>query len=473
MGIPFTPEWWGIQVIKITSEQEDFIKNRLEDFNKRKFPISKHWTFPYKDKKEQIWLSSYYGGLYKMNQTTREIEFESICDWIGEIECPWDALINMSDFDENQLLISCFGPREKRHVGIYDLTNKTYKELKTGIPDDSQIYKTYRDSYGDIWLGVPNLGLYQLKPPFIGKNEKGEPNSVHFNLIQEKDNEDRPEFIRSIKEDEDGNLWIGTKMDYLFKIRIKEEVLKFTNFAKFDYKGGRILDDIFQDSKGNLWIQNFDGIGFIQYNPEKDFFKFHTNSFENVLFEYNLIILKEKEAELLMLGDQEIIKFNLNNNKITRNPFQFQNPKEEILNGLNVDDENILLLGTERSAVLYNLKTKHTTKLKNEFADIVSVFKDKNGLMWWADQVGIYTYDIDLNTLDTILLGVSSYDYAEDELANGIWLGTPIGLKFYNKETKKIEHFDEEDGLINTNIAEMIVDEKGMIWIFTFKGFQN
>ena len=131
---------------------------------------------------------------------------------------------------------------------IIDITNTLNEH---GI-SDTYIEDIYEDSSGTYWIGNFILG------GLIKINPKDESIKVYMTFdTNNKDNEDDINSIRSIIEDEIGNLWIGTS----------EGLVKFNktteNFKRYTDKDGLPNNTIYGvliDNDGNPWMSTNNGI---------------------------------------------------------------------------------------------------------------------------------------------------------------------------------------------------------------------
>lgn len=131
-------------------------------------------------------------------------------------------------------------------------------EYPTTSFDPYGIYSMYKDREGNYWFGTSNMGL------FCFDGEK-------IRWMHEKHLVDTPDggnfCIRSIAQDQDGYFWISNSR-YRFKM--------FTNYLSKDgnirlpygiedgviedWKDVLYFSTIISDPKGNLWMQNADGL---------------------------------------------------------------------------------------------------------------------------------------------------------------------------------------------------------------------
>ena len=62
---------------------------------------------------------------------------------------------------------------------------------------------------------------------------------------------------------------------------------------------------------------------------------------------------------------------------------------------------------------------------------------------------------------------VTDFDFSSD---GRMWVSTGNGLAVYDLNTKRIITYKKEDGLQNTNIRSVAVDQNDIVWCFTPSG---
>ncbi len=132
-------------------------------------------------------------------------------------------------------------------------------------------------------------------------------------------------------------------------------------------------------------------------------------------------------------------------------------------------NEHLLLMGTKRGLLLYDLNTKltRTTNVK-EFVKSICIAKDRT--IYVGTIVGLYIYDANLKLLKYINNGNGLadnfiYGVLEDNY-NKIWFSHNKGLSVYNPKTSKLKHYSVKDGLQSNefNTGAYYKDENGLLY---------
>ncbi|MDX8341006.1 two-component regulator propeller domain-containing protein [Draconibacterium sp. IB214405] len=165
-------------------------------------------------------------------------------------------------------------------------TNKT---LSNNI-----IRSVYEDSNGKVWIGTEN-GLNCFDP------ETEEFEKFYYSANDTNSLNDNA--INAIMEDHSGNLWVGTNSGLNKKIIAQDNdgnsTIKFKGYPDLEYLSNEFISGILADRSGNLWVRLYRGI--IQFNLEnEEINEVHfSQDFKNERFERNAELLLENGNLLL------------------------------------------------------------------------------------------------------------------------------------------------------------------------------
>lgn len=150
---------------------------------------------------------------------------------------------------------------------VYDLKKKKsieFNSANSSLTSDF-IQKLYVDSFGKIWVGTFEGGIYtfdDVKNDFEKIEITVEAKIVNFFQII------------TIFEDKNQNIWIGTHGDGLILLQ-RKGVNQFTvkHYEELEDKGDNIFFDfinvVFQDAKGLIWVGTDYGLGFYDVKSDK------------------------------------------------------------------------------------------------------------------------------------------------------------------------------------------------------------
>ena len=310
---------------------------------------------------------------------------------------------------------------------IEDRFNRIFGEDKL---INQEIYSLDEDKNGDIWAGTAK-GLIKINL----KNDtyqKFKSNNIEDSKFDE--------FIYKVICDND-NLWIGTVNSGIYKININTCEVENINTENSDLISNSI-NTLLKDDNGIIWIGTDSGL--VKYDSINEKF---INYFNKPYDKYSLVddevysMIKDKSG-LIWVGTYAGISMFEPENKIEHyksDPLSSMSINENLIQGLYEDDEGLIWVGT-------NTKGVNILDRKNEKAYDISEFTDGS-------------------TLSSNL--ISSITGYEDK----IFIATNNGLNIYDKSTKKITVYNEEQGLNGKKVKDVMYDQSGILWIGTNNGF--
>lgn len=255
-----------------------------------KFPLYQHPnSFVYndvnrfvEDKKGNLWIGTNGGGLIYYDRVKGTYK--------QYLHSGGNSLSN------NVIVSLCIDKEDKLWIGTYyggldcfdgkQFINYKHDEKDPYSLADDRVWEIFEDSQQRLWIGTLSEGL-EL---FDRKENK---------FIRYKRAASLSNYISSIMEDKDGNIWVGTDIgiDILDKrtglFRHHEHIDNDTQSLSHN-----IVIDILQDSRGLIWIATRDGLNL--YDPAKRTFK--TYRTEDGLPDNTILTLLEDNHHHLWLS---------------------------------------------------------------------------------------------------------------------------------------------------------------------------
>lgn len=352
-----------------------------------------------------------------------------------------------------------------------------YDQKKTGSVNSNFIYATFVDSSGNLWIGTDEgLCLYNKDLDNFTK--------INIqNVITE--GYDEPITVKTIIEDTNGNLVLGTYGFGLFKLNVK--TLKATLFKSI------ILDKPNMQIKSS--VKNKQGVIYLGTNYG--------------LFELDVKgkvrqVYKDKFKREPLLDDIEslvIDKFGyawlgtISNGLIKIKPetdnYQFENyfiTKNKILSIVE-SSEDYIICGTENDGLLVvNYKGqvvhRYLHSKYNNFSlksnSVWSLFEDKENRLWLGYfNTGLGIFDkpnSKFNAIESFINNDNSLQTSyvtsviKDKKGNLLMSNEGGGLDIYNLNDKSFIHVNKDNqnyysGLDASDIQTIFIDSKQNIWI--------
>jgi ligand-binding sensor domain-containing protein/serine phosphatase RsbU (regulator of sigma subunit) len=389
----------------------------------------------YVDKKDNIWLGTWYGGVCKYDGEimTRYTVQEGLID---------DYILSICEDDQGNMWFGSWNG-----VTMYDGDSFTIFTETEGL-FNTQIWSVMSDSKGNVWFGSNRGGVCK----FDGES------MTHITT-----NEGLPDnYVRSIIEDKNGHIWMGTDQGVC-----KYDGQSLTTLSTTTGLSSNSTKWLIEDSKGNIWIgtdfgvNKFDGATITQFTTEQGL----TNNIVRSIAEDDLgnIWFATKEGGVSCY-----------------NGSTFENIKKEdglsddLFWSIATDNHGNILAGSVNNGLnIIHRKSFKEYRDKNGVSGslVLSIFEDEDGKIWLGTDKGVSIFD-----------GATIQNFAENRGAFGsqIWsmskanngdmhFGTQgAGLVIYSNGN--YSRYMEENGMSNHTIWCMMRDSQGNTWMGTWNG---
>jgi len=352
--------------------------------------------------------------------------------------------------------------------------------------DDVNITALYKDKNGMLWVGT-TTGLYN----FNSTSNRFEESQFKINSTEIFSFENS--YIRTILEDNNGTLILGTEGNGLYVISQNSENPVIRNYTS---ENSGICYDLIQsliiDKSENLWIGTLNGISKTDLKKKK--FNLHrkNNSSNSLDLLGNVIAsLYKGDDGILWVGNwgHGLNLVNRSTNKVEHfSTLHTGNHKisNDFIHAIYKDSDNHIWLGTRNGILIYDKPNNNFVPYYEYFNNpelpkfsnvrINMIIQDKSSNYWIGTQNGLYKIDSKKSNIEVFQKELdidhqlsANLIYCLLEDSDGlIWIATVSGLDVYNPVTKKIKHFrKEKNGLTDDLIISLCEDRKGRIWIGT------
>ena len=285
-----------------------------------------------------------------------------------------------------------------------------------------------------MWFGTQDgLNKFNGYEMQVYKHLKSDQNTIPSN------------FISAITEDDDKNLWIGTRISGLSKFERKRR--KFINF-KHDAKDAGSLSSneitvLFKDKSGNLWVGTQSGLNRLAAN--KHSFK-RFSSIDNdprSLSDPEIISIYQDHAGDIWVGTSNgLNKFDPKAEQFSRFYPGAKTEKYGLnsINAITEDEAHNLWLGTNTALISLDKKSGRFSSYAIE-----------------PDHFSVNNYN-------------PIYALAKTS-GNRIWIGSNTTLQLFDIRSKKLlqvaDIANRENSLPNDGIYSLLEDVEGRLWIGT------
>lgn len=388
----------------------------------------------------------------------------------------------------------------QKHISKLNVQNDAFTHFpiaeKFKIERNPPVNVITQDSKGRIWFGSNQTGLSLF-------NDSTQ-NFEYYPLKSIDENEVLLNRVRAIKEDKNGNLWLGTFNGLIIFNPDTHFETKVVNDPNDPYTlNNNAILDIYEDKRGNYWLGTYHG-GLNYLDKNFNVFKHYQYTGSDKGLSYNVIsyIAEGKDGRIWIATDRG----GLNALDPDTDTFEYFRQKGTAPNSasnhilhIEVGDNGNLWLGTLYGG-LYSFDTQSERFTQVNFnstgLDDLSVSRirglkvDSKGYLWIASALGLHQYDVRSGKT------VNFYDNANGtNLANSIniivdggkgniWLGLyrSDGIVKFDTETREFKTYkipfvqcmfqDEEYLWVGTSSNSLFRIDRGTDDIENFKSYK-
>ena len=436
----------------------------FENFGKKDGLAENRVTSSCMDKDGNIWFGHWSGGISKYNSSTKKFDIVPT----GNIKL--SKTINCILQDKSGAI--WFGTEGQ---GLIKNENGNFSQLtsKDGLASDIVTSFIQRKDVNGIIIGTP-LGISVFD---LGKF------SELPNLILPSKS------ITALYQDSKENIWIGTSDKGLFRLNGSS----LTNSNAFTYESYDIskgltanhVRTIFEDVDGNIFIGTYGG-GVSKYLPQLEANNYNGPVFQTISSRQGLS--NDKVLSIIQDREKNIwIGTYLNLNQYFDEQFEIYGSNEGLENSLVwsvIQDKNgIFWIGTEGGLILFDPGAASSSRFKKitgkpgEILNTSSLYEDVNGNIWYTDfgrgisKINPSTKKIDNYTVEKGGLPVNEIYSICGDKDGTVWVGTNKGglLKF-DAGTEKFQQLTTQDGIGSDQIYSIFRDSKNRMWLGTLSG---
>lgn len=313
-------------------------------------------------------------------------------------------------------------------------------------------YHLMLDDDGVLWLSSADEGIYRANFPKKQFNL--------FALSPASASEGHAAGVRSLFQSRDGDIWIGTRRQRVYRVDRNGEVQHV--FAAGDERIGNVYH-MMEDEAGNLWFST-KGNGLVKGVPDGK---------APGGFRFERYLHRPSDGRPSISGNDVY--------------FTYQDTQKRIWVGTL--DGGLNLLCEENGEVTFKNKYNGFKNYPTYglYMEVRNMIEDNDGRMWVGTMDGLMSFETDFAAVDQIdfeiYRGADRVDYADSDVYalykdshSQIWVSVFGGglsrLLGYDSEARKplFQSYGKEDGLNNDVVMSVIEDDNGSLWLATEKG---
>lgn len=450
---------------ELKKNKKDQIKHFVHYTTKEGLSNNTVWTI-LQDRKGNMWFGTYGGSVCKFDG-------KSFTHYTKAAGLGSNTVLSMHEDKSGHLWFGTFDS------GVCKFDGKSFYQYSTkeGLSNNT-VWSIYEDKSGNLWFGTYGGGvskfngncvddllrkdrLYQHSPHEI-ENTKTDTLKTFTHYTESEGLSGN--YIWFVREDQSGNLWLGTNGNGVSRFARKS----FKHFTTKEGLAGNAVCAICEDKEKNLWfgtngagISRYDGKSFTQYTVKEGL---SNNSI--------MAITEDRSGNIWIGADGGGVT------KYDGKSFAFYSDKEAL------SEHVVLKIFEDRAGNLWFCTngggvskfdgksfTRYTTKQGLSSNYVWSVIEDRSGNLWFGTfEGGITKFDGKSFTRYTEKEGLANntvWTILEDKAGN-IWFATYGGIiKF---DGKYFTQYTEKEGLTSNTVWSLIIDRSENMWMSTEKG---
>ena len=418
-----------------------------------------------------MWMGTNGAGLYKFDGVNY-VSYEQNSNVNNSIN---SNLIYATYVDKhNRLWVGtdeglCLYNRDLNSFESIDIQKKVKKETVISVKS------IIEDNNGNLFLGTFNGGLLKLNI------KTREITSVKLDVANPANY-----LINSLVKDKSGTIYLGTNFGLKVLDQIKNQVKKVTAINDKQILSGNIVS-MFVDSKQNIWIGNgYKGLVKINLNSKEAFsYPITTKRIMSILATDTKTILCATENDgLIIVNDQGVVQ-----KKYVNSKFNIRSLSSNSVWSLFLDKERRIWLGyyNKGLGVFDKINSKVTiieslpgNSQSLQTNCVTGIAKDKEGQLWISmEGGGVDVYNPVNKTFKHITRSDNSFysGLTNDNITKvyidkkqNVWLSSwNEGIFLLKKGSRNFINYNTKNtNLASDNIMSITEDSRGVIWIGTF-----
>ncbi|WP_396635868.1 two-component regulator propeller domain-containing protein [Maribacter sp. R77961] len=441
-----------------------------------------HITKLHLDKRENLWIGTLRSGVFMADLKKVRTSFTKL------------AIVESTTMAITSGMDHVFVAVENEGLVILDLTGTIVKHYRQDVRDvrsisSNSVWSILFDGENRLWLGYYENGLGFFDEHY--KKFKSILNEDADRRIQAND-------IRAFAKTENGNLWItqaNNRIDIL-----DTQTKKITNVYGSSgsiYKGlkeGIYLEDVFADSKGNIWLATWGEGIYLLKKGGKTFINFTSENTSGALTTNKIHCFTEDAFGRVWIGSflKGVFYLDPKTNQIkapSSESYKNSGIAERDVRVIHHDSNGNIWIGT--SSGLYHIEMSnendfkviaHGNAISSKFGGhpssnrILDIYETQDGTVWCGTNGGgLYSYNKDRQNFERLALDNYDLTYVNaiyEPIKNELWLSSKQGILRVNRTTGKVEKFTTHDGLLENYLIDraFIMDNNNTLYLGTKKG---
>ncbi|MCB9219755.1 MAG: SpoIIE family protein phosphatase [Ignavibacteriales bacterium] len=480
----------------------------IQEYNYAKLLLWNNWNEILPDQSGNIWIANNYRGILKFDGVSDEFTEININGREKRKDGSSDIIFTRAMLDNTGIIWfgSTINGIMKYDASREPFINYKYSETDKNSISSNQVFCLLESKFkkDNIYVGTRGggLNLFNQKKQTFSK--------INYNVIKDQFGGS----VRSIAEEDDGSLWLGTWGDGLINVdRNYKEISRYTlDSSSFNSLSDNSVRVIKKDNYGNYWIGTNQGLNLL--NPKtkklKRISSLLTRTYPQELYEKSSKFIKELKytARIEKVSDSQNLS----------KPFKVIKPRKYLVisGGEGDNNDNLMYdfgwIQNSKNDTIWKINSTSTTyhlggALKNRIViDIIDLKPGEYNLLYKSDDSHSYnnwnqdaplfpefwgitivelpneqqvvSFESFLNESDDGILIEGNNIRSIQISGNNVWIGTDAnGLNKINLEDNSVKIYnstkEKENSLSNNSVQFIYEDPEGILWLATNLGLNK
>jgi len=369
-----------------------------------------------------------------------------------------------------------FGSRNRlnrfdgKSIKVFDCTDPKTKR------SNNNVSTLFEDTEKKLWVGT-DKGIFLFNP--IDE-------SFNFFALKTRNGIQINDWVSDIKSDSENNIWIVIPNQGLFQYRASDKKLYHFGIGKNKLPDQGNPECMCIARNGKLWVGT-NGAGVYEYNKTSNSFtQYLGNTNGNTLLGKNIYTMCDYGDEIVVgIHEGKLMKLDKRKNSLT--DVNAPEVHYKIIRDVICLNDKQLWVGTQSGLYIIDELKQSVVHIHEELANphslsdnvIEKIYQDKEGGIWIGTYFGGVNYlpnqgmnfDKYIPTLEKGTISSKRVSELKEDASGNIWVGTEdAGLNILNPKTKKIIQLGREVGhpVFNNKILSIFLKDNNA-WVGFFK----
>ena len=379
-------------------------------------------------------------------------------------------------------------------LAVYVRSRGEFQVIPLGSdgPTNHGIFSLLEDSNKTLWIGTLGEGLYTIDLKVFNENHIDELPIRHVRVLDRHSISQTT--IRSIYEDRDKNIWLGTHGDGVYMIGSETKAFALIQPTEITEGAEKVVsfNGLCVDKDGAIWAGT-NGSGIYKLKRDGTVLRHYVASGKSGAIKDNTVLSVMRDSEdNLWFGTYSagVFLYDARTDSFIQYTHELSDAAAPLTSQCKFifeDSRKNVWISTARAGVCLLDKKNRTFrdyKANRDFRhiDARTFAEDKEGDLWigcyggglahFDPQTNKISWHFNTTESNNPLKSSVVYALAFDA-KNRLWIGSTGGLGVFNPQDNTLKRYSEENGLLNNTVYGIQIDETGKLWVCTIKGISK